>query len=109
MDKIGINGFIQIQLYYPERTPRGMVSGAQRLDYRVACHQNPFKFIFFVPTQVDVFLDMYNPETIPILSQVFFHGWLYDITELGKERPRDVTTRELLPFVDITSYTAHRG
>jgi hypothetical protein len=109
VDKIGINGYVQIQLYYPERNPRGAVSGAQRIDYRVACHQNPYKFIFFVPTQVDSFLDIFNPETIAILSEIFFYGWIYDITEMGKTRPIDPVTREPLPFIDITSYTPHRG
>lgn len=75
----------------------------------MGCHQNPYKFIFFVPTQVDVFLDIYNPELIAILSEIWFNGWLYEITDLKQERPRDPVTRELLPFIDITNYTPHRG
>jgi hypothetical protein len=109
IDKIGINGFIEVQLSFPERTLRGMVKGSQRIDFRVGCHQNPHKFIFFVPHNVEVFLDINNPKLFAIKSEVHFKGWIYEIKDLKKERPRDEITKEPLPFKDITNYTPHRG
>jgi hypothetical protein len=105
IEKIGINGYIQIQLLFPKRTRRGAIQGVQYLDFRIACHQNPHEFIFFVPENVPPFLDINNPLTYPILSQVLFKGYLYVITPLGSERPKDPITHEYLPFTDISAYT----
>ena len=66
VNKIGINGFIEIQLKYPDTTPRGAIHGAQRLDFRVACHQNPFAYTFFVIESVEPFLNILNPKSYDI-------------------------------------------
>ncbi len=105
VDKIGINGYAQIQLVFPKRTRRGAIQGVQYLDFRIACHQNPHQFTFFVPENVPPYLDINNPQDYAITSTILFKGYLYVITPLGSERPKDPVTSVYLPFTDISAYT----
>ncbi len=108
VNKMGINGFIECQLFFPERTPRGAVSGAQRFNFRIGNHQNPFKFTFFVPETVPPFIDFYNPKLFPIRSEIWFFGWLYEFSTLGTQRPRDEITNAPLPYTEITNFVPSR-
>ncbi|MHA1291084.1 MAG: hypothetical protein ACTSQJ_00280 [Promethearchaeota archaeon] len=111
IDKVGINSYLEIQLYYPEKTPRGAVRGVQRLSYKEAPHQNPYQFIFFIPETLEPYLDIYNPKSYNITGThfIFFYGWIYRIGNGTTERPRDPKTGELLPYTEISNYIPLRG
>jgi hypothetical protein len=105
IETIGVNGYIEIQLHYPQSTVRGSIKGVtERFNWWNAPFQNPMRWIFFIPENFPPYLNINNPMTYNVNAEVYFTGYRYDIKNLGQARPIDPETGQPIDFFNIDNY-----
>lgn len=75
INKIGINGGVEIQLFFPSEIPRGTPKGLDiKLDRHQASYLNPREINFTIKQNVEATLNVTNPYSTSIDADLWFYG-----------------------------------
>lgn len=105
IETIGIDGYIEIQLYFPEATVRGSNKGkTERFNWKIADFQNPLWYSIFIPHTYKPWFMIYNPKSYVITSSIILTGYIYEIRNIGSALPKDPVSNKMLDYQSIDAY-----